>query len=343
MFRFAHPEILYALLLIPLFWILHLLILRRKRKTLQRLGDGNVVKRLTEGFSKARGNVKFLFLMLAWAMLTLGAANPQLGSRLENVKRKGIDLMIVLDVSNSMMAEDIKPNRLERSRQSISQLINKLQGDRVGLVIFAGKAYLQMPLTTDYSAARLFLSTVNTDMIPVQGTAIADAITIAVRSFDDNNHEKAIVVITDGENHQGDVHQAALMAAENGIRIYTIGMGLPEGGPIPLYQNGRPIGFKKDKQGNTIVTRLDDATLQKIAEAGGGIYIRANNTRAGLTKVFDEINALEKSEIESRVFSDYEDRFQYFIALGLLFLLIEGFISSRKSKWLSSINLFKEQ
>ena len=341
MFRFENPYMLYALVLIPVFWAVFVILQRRKRKMLSSTGDADVMARLTDGVSRGRERLKFFVIMVAWAALVIGAANPQIGSKMENVKRKGIDLMVALDVSNSMLAEDIKPNRLERSRQSISQLISKLQGDRIGIVVFAGKAYMQMPLTTDYAAARLFLSTINTNLIPVQGTAIGDAINLSVSAFDDNEHEKAIVIITDGENHQGEVMEAAAAAAEKGIRVYTIGMGLPEGSPIPVFQNGRTTGFKKDKQGNTIVTRLNDKMLSEIADAGNGIYVRANNSRAGLEKVFKEINALDKSEIESRIFSDYEDRFQYFLAIALILIILELIISSRKSRRLSKVNLFK--
>lgn len=341
MFRFANPYYLYALVFIPVFWIMHMLLRRWKRRSALRLGDHDVVLRLTEGVSKVRQQVKFIAVIIAWAMLCIGLANPQIGSRMENVKRKGIDLVIALDVSNSMLAQDIKPNRLERSRQAISGLINKLRGDRLGIVVFAGKAYMQMPLTTDYAAARLFLSTLNTNLIPVQGTAIGDAIELSANSFEENDHNKAIVIITDGENHQGDAVEAAKNAAEKGIMVYTIGMGLQEGGPIPLYENNRQVGFKKDKQGNTVVTKLNSSMLQQIADAGNGIYVRANNSRAGLDRVFDEINALEKSEIESRVFTDYEDRFQYFIAIALVFLIFEMLLMSRKGKFLSSVDFFK--
>ncbi len=343
MFRFAHTYILYALALIPVFWGLHLYLRQRKKRVLKCVGDAKVVERLMEGVSSTRQRTKFLLLMLAWIMLVIGAADPQIGSKMENVKRKGIDLVIALDVSNSMLSEDIKPNRLERSRQAISRLIGKLEGDRLGMVIFAGKAYMQMPVTTDYAAAKLMLSTVNTNLIPVQGTAIGDAIKLSMNSFEENDHQKAIIVITDGENHQGDAVEAAMKAAEKGIKIYTIGMGLPEGGPIPVFQNGRKTGFKKDKQGNTIVTKLNDEMLSEIAAAGNGMYVRANNSRAGLEKVFRDINALDKSEIESRVFSDYEHRFQYFIALALLLLVIELLISSRRSRFFSSVNLFNNK
>ncbi|PID92947.1 MAG: hypothetical protein CSA95_09125 [Bacteroidetes bacterium] len=343
MFRFAHFDMLYALALLPVFWGLFVLQKYRKKRILKRAGDLSVIARLMEGVSSSRQGMKFLLFSLAWVMMVVGAADPQIGSKMEKVKRQGIDLIIALDVSNSMLSEDIKPNRLERSRQAISRLIGKLEGDRLGMVVFAGKAYMQMPVTTDYAAARLMLSTVNTNLIPVQGTAIGDAISLSMSSFDDNNHQKAIIVITDGENHQGNAVEEATKAAEKGIKVYTIGMGLAEGGPIPVFQRGRQVGFKKDKQGNTIVTKLNDKMLGEIAAAGGGIYVRANNSRAGLDKVFEEINALDKSELESRVFSDYEHRFTYFVALALLFLILELLLSSRRSKRFTSFNLFNEK
>ncbi len=343
MFRFAHVDMLYALALLPVFWGLFVLQKYRKKRVLKRAGDLPVIARLMEGVSSSRQGVKFLLFSLAWVMMVVGAADPQIGSKMEKVKRKGIDLIIALDVSNSMLSEDIKPNRLERSRQAISRLIGKLEGDRLGMVVFAGKAYMQMPVTTDYAAARLMLSTVNTNLIPVQGTAIGDAISLSMSSFDDNNHQKAIIVITDGENHQGNAVEEAKKAAEKGIKVYTIGMGLAEGGPIPVFQRGRQVGFKKDKQGNTIVTKLNDKMLGEIAAAGEGIYVRANNSRAGLDKVFEEINALDKSELESRVFSDYEHRFTYFVALALLFLIVELLFASRRSNRFASFNLFNEK
>jgi Ca-activated chloride channel family protein len=240
-----------------------------------------------------------------------------------------------------MLAEDIKPNRLERAKQAVSRLIDNMRSDRIGLVVFAGKAYMQLPITTDYAAAKLFLSTTSTDIVPIQGTAIGEAIGMATESFDETtHHSKAIIIITDGENHEGDVIEKAKEAAEKGIRIYTIGMGMPEGSPIPVYNGSTRVGYKKDRQGATVVTKLNETMLQQIASAGNGIYIRASNTSVGLNKVLEDINKLEKTEIDSQLFSDYEDRFQYFIAIGLLLILIELLISERKSKWIRRIRLF---
>ena len=245
-------------------------------------------------YSNAKLVLKFILLLLSYTFLVIAIAGPQTGSRLEEVKRKGIDLMIALDVSNSMLAEDIKPNRLERSKQAISRLIDKLEGDRIGIVVFAGKAFMQLPITTDYGAAKMFLSTINTNIITVQGTAIADAIVMAGSTFGESKRNKAIVIITDGEDHQGDVLEQAEAAVKKGIRIYTIGMGSPDGAPIPIYNGNIRTGYKKDREGTTIMSRLDETLLQRLASIGNGTYVRANNSETGLQKILEEINKIEK-------------------------------------------------
>ncbi len=276
--------------------------------------------------------------MLAYVFLIIGLANPQIGSKLEKIQRKGADLIIALDVSNSMLSQDIRPDRLTRAVQGISKLVDRLEGDRIGIVVFAGKAYVQLPITTDYSAAKMFLSTISTQMVPSQGTAIGDAIDLAVESFKDDERSKAIIIITDGENHEGDALESARAAAAKGIKIFTIGMGSPEGSPIPVYDaNGRQTGYKIDRQGQTIISKLDETALQQIASAGNGIYVRASTGQDGLTKILDEINSLEKQEIETKMFSEYEGRFQYFLAISLLLLIIEFLIPERKSKWADKI------
>ncbi|OQX79743.1 MAG: hypothetical protein B6D61_03050 [Bacteroidetes bacterium 4484_249] len=342
MFRFEHTDFLYALLLIPALTALFIWVLIWKKKALGRYGDWGILQRLLPGISRSRVVVKFILLMIAYTFLIIGIANPQIGSKLIEGERKGIDIMIALDVSNSMLAEDIKPNRLTRAKQAISKLIDKLGNDRIGIVVFAGNAYIQLPITTDYSAAKMFLTTINTRIVPTQGTAIGKAIEMAAGSFDDETHSRAIIIITDGENHEDDAIKAAKKAAENNIKVFTVGMGLPDGAPIPAYDKyNRKTGYKKDRQGTTVVTKLNEPALQQIASAGKGSYVRANNTQSGLKKVFEEINKLEKTEFESKMFSDYEDRFQYFIAVSLIFLLIELLIFERKNKWLSKFDLFK--
>jgi Ca-activated chloride channel homolog len=339
--KFENPDYLYAFVLLPVILLLFLASNYLRSKAISRFGDKALIGLLMPKYSGTRNWVKFVFLSLALSFLILGMANPQTGSRLEEVKREGIDLFIALDVSKSMLAEDIVPNRLERSKQAISRLIDKLQGDRIGIIVFAGKAYTQLPITTDYAAARLFLSTINTDVVPVQGTAIGEAINLAMDSFDESKGSKAIVIISDGEDHEDDPVAAAKIAASKGIHIYTIGMGLAEGAPIPVYnQYGKRTGFHTDNDGKSVVTRLDELTLQQIAEAGNGAYTRANNMRSGLNYIFGEINALDKTEIDAKMFTDYESRFQIFLALALMMLLIEMLIASAKRSWESRINLF---
>jgi Ca-activated chloride channel family protein len=284
-----------------------------------------------------------LFLS-AFSFVIIGIINPQSGSKLEEVKRKGADLMICLDVSNSMKAMDLQPNRLEKSKQAITKLIDKLEGDRIGVIVFGGEAYVQLPITTDYAASKLFLESINTDMIPTQGTAIGAAINLAVESFGkDEGKNKAILIITDGENHEDDAIKAAEAAAEKGITIHTIGMGSIDGAPIPVYKNGIREGFRKDKDGNTIMTKLNQQTLQEISAAGKGIFVRATNSDSGLNYVLDAIDKMEKKEFESKMYSDYEDQFQIFIAIALLLLLVETFLTERKSKLYKKLNLFNDK
>lgn len=341
MFRFAHPYYLYALVLIPVFFLVFMLVMRWKRKRLARFGESEVVKSLFPDLSRGRQYLKFLLLLLALAFVILALADPQIGSKLEKGERKGIDLFICLDVSNSMLAEDIKPSRLDRAKSAISKMIDELKNDRIGVVVFAGKSYVQLPITNDYSAAKLFLSYISPDIMPTQGTAIGEAIDMAVSSFDNNKHSKAIILISDGENHEDDAIESAKKAAAKGIKVFSVGMGLPEGAPIPVIQNGILKGFKKDVDGTTVISRLDDKMLSQIAQAGQGSYVRANNTQSSLDKIFEEINKMQKSEFEARIFSDYEDRFQYPLLLAFVVLVLELLLLERKNKVLSRIKLFR--
>ena len=344
MIRFAHPEYFYLLLLVFFFLFAFWFYNNWKKRAIRRFGDKKTIALLMPQVSKGKPKFKFALILLAFVLLVVGITDPQVGSKLEKIKREGIDLMLVLDVSNSMLAEDIKPNRLERSKMAISSLIDKLQGDRLGIIIFAGNAYKQLPLTTDYSAAKLFLSAVSTDIVPTQGTAIGEAIEMAAQSFGDTEHNKAIIIITDGENHEDDAISAAKKASEQGIKVFTIGMGLPEGSPIPIYNNyGNRTGFKKDRQGKTVVTKLNEDMLRQIAAAGDGAYARANNASTGLRKLFDEISQIEKGEIESKQFTDYEDRFQIYLAFALLLLIFELLIARRKASWANKFDFFGKQ
>ena len=341
--RFENPQYLYWLLVIPVLVAIYVLIRLWNKRQFERFASVKLRNFLVPMFSSARANTKFVLFNLIIALLIIGAANLQSGSKMEKVKREGIDIFLCIDISNSMLAEDIAPNRLERSKQAIYKLISKLGGDRIGVVVFAGNAYVQLPITTDYSAAKMFLSTVKPELIPAQGTEIGRAIELAIKSFGEDEHNKAIVIISDGEDHEnGDAVKAAQEAAKHGIKIYTIGMGLDSGAPIPLYNKyGKKIGYKKDKDGNTIITKLDDNILRQIAEIGDGLYVRASNSNVGLDKIYEDINKTEKSEIEANVFTDYDDQFQWFVGAAIILLIIEILLSSGKRKWESKFKFFE--
>ncbi|HET6227451.1 MAG TPA: VWA domain-containing protein [Bacteroidia bacterium] len=344
MFQLENKYFLVALLVIPLFIVLYGLTTRWRKRMITRYGEPDVIKKLIPNVSVNKRTAKFILFLVAFGLLIIGIVNPQIGTRLENVKRTGADLMICLDVSNSMRATDLSPNRLDKAKMAISKLIDKLNGDRIGIIIFAGEAYVQLPITTDYASSKLFLESISPEMIPTQGTNIGAAIDLSMESFGkDEGKNKAIIVITDGEDNESAGITAAQRAAEKGVSIFTIGMGSVDGAPIPIYVGGVREGYKKDKDGNTIVTRLNQQTLQDIASAGNGIFVRATNSDAGLTNILNEIDKLEKKQFESKMYSDYEDQFQLFIFIAFLFLLAEIFISERKSKLVKRLKLFENE
>ena len=341
--RFEHPEWLYALLVIPLMIAIYVIVRVLQKRRFRQFASQEMLEVLSPKSSARRSGVKFALLLVSIAFLILALANLQSGSKMEEVKREGIDLFIAVDVSNSMNAQDIVPSRLDRSKQSINKLIAELRGDRLGIIVFADKAFVQLPVTTDYAAAKMFLSTVSTNSVASQGTAIAEAINVAMKSFADDERSKAVVIISDGEDHEDDAAvKAAQEAAKKGIRIYTIGMGLAEGAPIPEYDRyGHLTGYRKDRNGTTIITRLDEAMLQSIANAGNGLYVRASNSNVGLEKIYKDISDMEKTEIESKVFTDYEDQFQWFLLPAIVFLILSILISPAKTELESRINLFE--
>ena len=342
MFRFAHPELLYLLLVIPLLIVFYIVMVNKKKKAIAEFGNPELLKPLMPLVSFKRGAWKFVMILIALMFVIIGVAGPQFGSKLQQVKKQGVELMVVLDVSNSMLAQDIKPNRLAKAKMAISRMVEKLSDDKVGMIVFAGDAYVQLPITTDYSSAKLFLSNINTDIVPVQGTAIGAAIDLAAKSFTpETETSKAIIVITDGENHQDDAVAAARVAHEKGITIHTIGMGLEQGAPIP--EKGNPGQFMKDGSGNVVVSKLDEQTLQEIAKAGEGMYVRASNTDVGLSRLLDEVGKMEKSILEEKVYTDYAEKYQYFILIGLFFIFVEFMILGRRNKRLMKINIFKRE
>ncbi|HEY6626534.1 MAG TPA: VWA domain-containing protein [Ignavibacteriaceae bacterium] len=339
MFRFANPEYLNLLYLLPVLITLFWYIGRNRKKLLQIFANKELHKTLFPTDSNLKRWTKFALILLALTCLVFAAANPQVGTKMQEVKQTGIDVFILLDVSNSMMAEDIKPNRLEKAKYQISNLINKLRGDRIGLIIFAGQAYIQIPLTTDYSAANLFLSAVDVNSVPTQGTAIASAINLATASFDTLSTQKVIIAITDGEDHEGDVQKAVENALEREIKIYTVGLGSQSGVPIPVYNNrSQLVGFKKDSQGNTVLTKLDEDVLKRIAIDGNGKYFRGTNYEDHLDKIYTELSELEQTEFGVKKVTDYEDRFYYFLIPALILLVLEFFVSEKKSPLYARIN-----
>ena len=344
MYRFAHPEYLYALGIIPVVILLYLLMKAWQRRARQRFGEQALVEKLTTNLSKSKPVMKLLLSIFAFALLVIACANPQIGTRLEEVKREGVDILIALDVSNSMQSEDIRPSRIERSRQAISRLIDKLENDRIGIIVFAGQAYVQLPITSDYGAAKLFLSTIGPDIIPTQGTCIGCAIDLAVKSFPEGDEKhKALIIITDGENHEEGAIESAKKANEQGIIIHTIGMGSLDGAPIPVYRNGMQIDFLKDRDGKTVITKLEPLTLERIAAEGRGVFIQASNSDDGLTTIQNQINKMDKKTFETKQFTGYEDRYQYFLTGALLLFLLEFSLTERRSRLLQKLNLFNEK
>lgn len=338
MFRFANPEYFYLLLLIPAVLLLFWLSLRRQKSWINTFGYFQTVLKLIPGYSLKRFWVKFILLVVAYILIIISLAGPQVGAKLTEIKRKGLEVIIALDVSNSMLAQDIKPNRLERAKQAISQLADRFGNDRIGLIVFAGDAYVQIPVTNDYASAKLFLSSINPGMVSKQGTAIGRAIELASASFTPgSNTGRVIVVISDGENHIDDPVDAAKAAAENGIKIFAIGIGSPDGSPIPIGNNQE---FLKDSENKVVISRLDEETLTKIAIVGNGKYVRATNTQFGLLPIYESLKKIDRKEIKDKIYSEYNEQYQYVLAFAILLIVIELLILDRKTSMLSKVKLF---
>lgn len=338
MFRFDNVMYLYLLWLIPILIAFYVMVFRWKKAALQRFGNLELIKKLTQSISRQRQVGKISLLLLAILFMILALAKPQIGTKLEEVKREGVDILIAIDVSLSMQAEDIKPNRLEKAKHMVSNLIDLLQGDRVGLIAFAGVPFVQCPLTLDYGAAKMFLEIMDTNLIPQPGTAIGAAIMKAMETFDQRERKhKVLILITEGEDHEGEPLKAAELAEKDGVVIHTVGIGSVQGVPIPLYnESGRNVGFKKDRDDQVVTSKLDEITLEKIALQTGGRYYRATGSESELRKLYDEISKMEKKELASLKFSQYEDRFQYLLIIALVLLVAEVFVSERrkvKEEW----------
>ncbi|MBP5572144.1 MAG: VWA domain-containing protein [Bacteroidales bacterium] len=326
MIIFAQHQFLWLLLLVPVIPAVYAVVKALRRARIRRFGDEAMVRALMPHYSPAKGWIRIVLFTLAFMFFVVGLARPQIGAKLSERKIKGAEIMICLDVSNSMLAEDYSPNRLERAKMAISSIVDKLRDDRIGLIIFAGTSFVQLPVTTDYVSAKMFLSSIDAGSIPVQGTAIGDAIHTAMKSFSAQSEKsRVIILITDGENHEDDAVAAAKEAGESGIRIYTVGVGSTHGQPIPV--DGQLL---TDKDGNIVVSKLDEAVLRKVAAAGDGAYVHAGNDEFGLNPIIDEIRRMEGEEFSSVVFEEYDEQYMYFFALALLLLVIEILIGERK-------------
>ena len=328
MINFANSQYLLLLLLIPFFFIIQSVVLMFRKRRIRKFGDEALVNSLMPSYARAKVWVRLSMFALGFFFFVIGLSRPQIGAKLKEHETRGAEIMIVLDVSNSMLAEDYSPNRLERAKLAISRLVDKLREDRIGLIVFAGNSFVQLPITTDYVSAKMFLNSISTESVPVQGTAIGDAINTAMRSFSAQSEKsRAIIVITDGENHEDDPVAAASQAAELGVRVFAIGVGSPEGKPIPM--DGELL---KDKDGEIVVTRLDEKVLQDMAQAGNGVYVRAGTSEFGLNPIIDDIKRMEDEMYSSIVFEEFDEQFMYFLGIALFFFVLEMLIGDRRSK-----------
>ena len=342
MFRFANIEMLWWLITIPAFVIAYIIFTNRKRRQLTNFGDPELVAQLMPDASKSRPIWKFSLLLVALVLLIIAAARPQYGQNEKTVKRQGIEVMVALDISNSMLAEDVVPNRLDRAKQMLSKMIDNMVDDKVGLVVFAGEAFTQLPITCDYVSAKMFLNTITPNLIQTQGTAIGTALQTAITSFGTQQSEagRAIILITDGENHEDDAIAAVKKAQEMGIQVFVIGVGKPEGSPIPKAGTN---DYFKDRNGQVVVSKLNEDMCQQIAAAGKGIYVRCDNTNTAMRALQQELDRIATTDLETTIYADYNEQYQSFVLIALLLLLLEFFVLSRKNHRLTRMNLFGEK
>ncbi|UZH53986.1 VWA domain-containing protein [Salinimicrobium tongyeongense] len=344
MFLLEDKTYLWLLIGIPVIVLLYAMVIFWQKRTQRKFADKELLDRLSPNRSTGKQVLKIVLLCLAIASLVIALVNPQFGTKLETVKREGVDVVFAIDVSKSMLAEDIAPNRLEKSKQLVTQIINNLASDRVGIIAYAGSAFPQLPITTDYAAAKMFLQNMNTDMLSSQGTAIREAIELAKTYFnDDEQTNRVLFLISDGEDHEGNIEEIAAEAARQGIRIVTIGVGTPKGGPIPVRRNGVVQNYKKNNQGETVITRLEQETLKEIASEANGRYIDGSNTAQVVEEVTEILQNMDKKEFESQQIAEYKSQFQWFLGLGLLFLLLDILLLERQTSWLKRLNLFNEK
>ncbi|NJW52849.1 VWA domain-containing protein [Salinimicrobium oceani] len=344
MFQLEDKTYLWLLIGIPVVVVLYAMVVFWQKRTQRKFADKELLDKLSPNRSTGKQVLKIILLCLALSSFVIALVNPQFGTKLETVKREGVDVVFAIDVSKSMLAEDIAPNRLEKSKQLVTQIINSLASDRVGIIAYAGSAFPQLPITTDYAAAKMFLQNMNTDMLSSQGTAIREAIELSQTYFNDAEQtNRVLFLISDGEDHQGNIDAIAQEAANQGIRIVTIGVGTPKGGPIPERRNGVIQNYKKDNSGETVITRLDENTLQEIAAAANGKYIDGSVTARVVEEATEILQNMDKKEFETQQIAEYKSQFQWFLGLGLLFLLLDILLLERQTAWLKRLNLFNEK
>ena len=340
MFRYEEPAYLYLLLLLPFLAAFYLYSNYRRRRNIRRFGDPELLAQLMPDVSKYRPDVKFWLIFAAIGLFSVLLARPQFGSKQETVKRKGVEVIIALDISNSMLAQDVQPSRLEKAKRLMTRMVDELDNDKVGMIVFAGDAFTQLPITSDYISAKMFLESISPSLVSKQGTAIGEAINLATRSFTPQEGVgRAIIVIPDGENHEGGAVEAAQEAAEKGMQVFVLGVGSPDGSPIPA-ENGSN-NFRRDKDGNVIVTRLNEQMCQEIAKAGNGMYIRVDNTNSAEKVLNNEIAKLSKADVESQVYTEFDEQFQALAWLVLILLVVEMLILERKNPLFKNVRLFK--
>ncbi|WP_100610339.1 vWA domain-containing protein [Confluentibacter lentus] len=333
----------WVLGIIPVIILIFLVLQIWRYRTQSKFAEKQLLNKLSPNKSIFKSILKISVLCLAFACLSLALVNPKIGTKLETIKREGVDIVFAIDVSKSMLAEDIAPNRLDKSKQLVTQIINNLASDRIGIIAYAANAFPQLPITTDYAAAKMFLNNMNTDMMSSQGTAINEAIELSQTYFDDESQtNKVLIIISDGEDHSEEAVATAEVANEEGIRIFTIGVGDVKGGPIPEKKNGIVLNYKKDNNGQTVITKLNEETLQGIASAANGIYINGKNTNDVVKNIGDILNEMDKTEFETKQYADFKSQFQWFLGLGIFFLFLDIFLLERKTAWLKKLNLFNE-
>lgn len=344
MYQLEEPIYFYLLLAIPAVVVLFLLVLFWKYRTQKKFADNRLLRKLSPDRSTFKSMLKITVFCLALTSLAFALVNPKIGTKLETVKREGVDVVFALDVSKSMLAEDIAPNRLEKSKQLVTQIINSLAGDRIGIIGYAGSAFPQVPITTDFSSAKLFLNGMNTDMVSSQGTAITEAIAMARTYYDDEEQtNRVLFIVSDGEDHEVSLSEISAEAASEGIKIYTIGVGTAAGGPIPIKRNGVLQYYKRDQNNEQVITRLGEDRLKEIASQANGTYIEGNNTKDVVEEVTAILNGMDKKEFDAKQFTDFKDQFQWFLAGALFLLILDILLLERKTAWLRKLNLFNEK